>query len=335
MLFKDDLDPELQPKRSKTLLISICIHLVLLVVLIANPDFLSSPPKRIIRIAGQDYDLSKNQLTELIMPPAPNQSEPRTPSEPLVQPPLPAPQPQPAPQPPPPPPPPPQQPPPAIISPDDVLAEGARPDARPRASRGDTTEAARAGEGGPPEPPKPERPSKAAESSGEASAARPSNPNGLLAPNLANSIERVMHDSLEEQRRRYMQGRTGLPGAAATQDPNFSTEEPLILSDTRGYDFGPYMNQVLNRLRINWYSLIPEIARPPFNRQGRVVITFKITKDGTVEDVRIRANSGSDPLDRASLGSITASNPFARLPAGFDGDELVLQITYLYNYSSK
>src|SRR5688572_22172106 len=125
MLFKDDLDPELRPRKGKTLLISLGIHLLLLVVLIMNPDFLSSPPKRIIRIAGQDYDLSKNQLTELLMPPA-NPQPRQTPSEPLVQPPMPEPPPQPQPtQPPPPPPPPPpqQQTPPAIISPEDVLAE--------------------------------------------------------------------------------------------------------------------------------------------------------------------------------------------------------------------
>lgn len=340
MLFKDDIDPELQPKRSKTLLISIAIHLVLLVVLILNPDFLSSPAKRIIRIAGQDYDLSKTQLTELTMPPTPN--EPRPPaqeSEPLVQPPMPEP-PAPATQPPPPPPPPPppqQQMPPAVISPEDVLAEGARPDAQPRASRGDTRETARAGEGGgPPEPqpPKPEPPAKPAETAREQSSQR-SNPNGLLAPNLADSIGRVMNETIEEQRRRYMQGRTGLPGASATQDPNFSTEEPTILSDTRGYDFGPYMNQVVNRIRINWYSLIPEIARSPFNRQGRVVIIFTITENGTIRDLRVAANSGSDPLDRASIGSITASNPFPKLPPGFDGNHIVLQITYLYNYNSR
>jgi TonB family protein len=89
------------------------------------------------------------------------------------------------------------------------------------------------------------------------------------------------------------------------------------------------MNQVVNRVRYNWYSLIPEIAR--LGTKGRVVITFTITHNGTVEDVQLRANSGRDPLDRAALGSITASNPFAKLPAGFDGDHLVLQFTFLYN----
>jgi TonB family protein len=331
MLFKNDEEFKLQPRRSKTLLISIGIHVVLLVILIFNPDLLTSTPKRIVRILGQDYDLSKQQLTELVMPP--DALRPRTappiPDKPLVQPPVPQPETQPPPPPPPQQaPPPPPQPPPPVIGPDDVIKEGARPDAQPRASRGDTTEQARAG--GQQEQPKPEtqkQPEQIAEN-------RPpqltpnTNPNALRAPNLLESAGRIVQEQIEESRRRYSQGpRTGVPGGE--DDPNFSTDEPQILSDTKGYDFGPYMNQVVNRVRYNWYSLIPEIAR--LGRKGRVVITFTITKNGTIENPLIRANSGTEPLDRAAFGAITASNPFAKLPAGFEGDHLVLQFTFLYN----
>src|ERR1700674_3198017 len=104
MLFEKDEDLELQPKRTKTLLISIGIHVLLLVVFVLNPDLLTGPPKRVIRMMGQDYDLSKEQLTELVMPPnalTPNTAAP--PDKPLVQPPAPQPENQPAPPPPPPP----------------------------------------------------------------------------------------------------------------------------------------------------------------------------------------------------------------------------------------
>ena len=89
------------------------------------------------------------------------------------------------------------------------------------------------------------------------------------------------------------------------------------------------MNQVVNRVRVNWYSLIPEIAR--LGKKGRVVIIFTITPSGAIQDLRLVANSGTEPLDRAAMGSITASNPFAKLPPGYDGDHLVLQFTFLYN----
>ena len=329
MLFEKDEDLELQPRRTKTLLISVGIHVLLLVVLALNPDLLISTPKRIIRIMGQDYDLTKQQLTELVMPPAALRSKPAPPAEdkPLIQPPVPQPENQ-APAPPPPPPPPPPQTPPPVIGPDDVLKEGARPDAQPKASRGDTAEQARAGSQQ--EQPKPEsqkQPQQQAQNR-PPQLAQNTNPNALRVPNLMDSAERIVQQSIEENRRRYSQGpRTGLPGGQ--EDPNFSTEEPTILSDTKGYDFGPYMNQVVNRVRYNWYSLIPEIAR--LGKKGRVVIIFTITQNGTIDSPHIVANSGTDPLDRAAFGSITASNPFAKLPAGFDGDHLVLQFTFLYN----
>ncbi len=321
MLFDRDEGLELKPARTKTLLISVGIHLLLVLVVVWNPDLLTSNPKRIIRIAGQDYDLSKNQLTELVMPP---ESRPKPPApadnRPLVEPP-----PQPNVQPPPPPQPP--QPPPPVIGPEDVIAEGARPDAQPRASRGDTTDAARAGSGTP-EPPKPPPAPKQADSE-PSQVAQNTNPNALKLPNFRDSAGRIVQESIDEARKRYIQGpRTGIPGQIQ-EDPNFSTEEPTILSDTRGYDFGPYMNQVVNRVRVNWYSLIPEIAR--LGKKGRVVIIFTIAESGTIQDIRLVANSGTEPLDRAAMGAISASNPFAKLPANFDGDRIVLQFTFLYN----
>jgi TonB family protein len=335
MLFKKDEELELQPRRTKTLLISIGIHVVLLVLLALNPELLTSTPKRIIKVMSQDYDLSKQQLTELIAPPDALRSKPPTPppeNKPLVQPPAPRPENRPPQQQPPPPPPPPKpQPPPPVIGPDDVIKEGARPDAQPKPSRGDTTEQARAGsqlEPSTPEPPKQQQPQRPQSENKPPQIARNTNPDALRSPTLMDDAERIMKEDIEGRRRTSVQGpRTGLPNVQS--DPNFSTEEPTILSDTKGYDFGPYMNQVVNRVRYNWYANIPEIAR--FGKKGKVVIIFTITHNGNIDNARIVANSGTEPLDRAAFASITLSNPFPRLPAGFDGDHLDLQFTFLYN----
>jgi TonB family protein len=331
MLFSKDEDLELQPKRTKKLAVSIAIgiHVLLLIFGASNPDFFTSNPKRIIRIMGQDYDLSKEQLTELVMPPKPAAP---VDNKPLVQPPVPPPDRQPVqPPPPPPPPPPPQpQPPPQVIGPDDILKEGARPDAQPKPSRGDTTDQARAGSQQL-EPPKPEPQKQTPGSQGENKPPQltlNTNPNALRTPSLADQAGKIVQQDLSQNRRPISQGpRTGLPGVQ--ESPDFSTEEPTILSDTKGYDFGPYMNQVVNRVRYSWYSLIPEIAR--LGKKGRVVIVFTITANGTIDNNHIVANSGTEALDRAAFGAITVSNPFAKLPSGFSGDHLDLQFTFLYN----
>ena len=111
--------------------------------------------------------------------------------------------------------------------------------------------------------------------------------------------------------------------------PNFSTEGPIILSDTRGVDFGPYLASVIFAVRRNWYAVIPESAR--LGEKGRVGIVFEILKDGSVPQIRLVASSGADPLDRAALASIKASVPFRPLPEEFTGNHLVLQFIFLYN----
>jgi len=112
-------------------------------------------------------------------------------------------------------------------------------------------------------------------------------------------------------------------------NPNFSTQGPIILSDTQGVDFGPYLARVIYNVRRNWYAVIPEAAR--LGQKGRVGIVFEIVKDGSVPQIRLVAPSGADSLDRAAIASIRTSNPFPPLPEEFTGKHLVLQFNYLYN----
>ena len=49
-----------------------------------------------------------------------------------------------------------------------------------------------------------------------------------------------------------------------------------VLSDTQGVDFGPYLSRVLQAVRMNWYNIIPEAARPPLLERGKVSIEFAI-----------------------------------------------------------
>jgi TonB family protein len=143
----------------------------------------------------------------------------------------------------------------------------------------------------------------------------------------------AIQQSLEAAARGRAAGPGLGPGDAPAQfqnyDPNFSTEGPLVLSDTRGVDFGPYLARVVFNVRRNWYSMIPVAAR--LGQKGRVGIVFEILKDGSVPELRLVASSGTDSLDRAAAGAIQASNPFPPLPEEFTGNHLVLQFIFLYN----
>jgi TonB family protein len=104
-----------------------------------------------------------------------------------------------------------------------------------------------------------------------------------------------------------------------------------ILSDTMGVDFGPYLARVLHDVRINWYNLIPEAARPPMLKKGKVSIVFFIMKTGQVQGMKVEIPSGDVSLDRAAWGGISGSNPFPPLPGEFRGPYLALRFHFFYN----
>src|SRR5208337_3264435 len=117
----------------------------------------------------------------------------------------------------------------------------------------------------------------------------------------------------------------GRNGASAALPP------AEILTDTMGVDFGPYLTRVVQIVKQNWYSIMPESVGPPIFKQGKLAIEFVILKDGTVSGMMLRTSSGDVPLDRAAWGSITASAPFPPLPKEFPGKLLGLRFYYFYN----
>ena len=106
-----------------------------------------------------------------------------------------------------------------------------------------------------------------------------------------------------------------------------------VLSDAEGIDFGPYLVKVLQSVRKNWYNLIPEEARPPELKQGKVAIELAVLKDGKVAGLKLVSLSGDMPMDRAAWGGIVASVPFEPLPAEFHGPYLAVRFHFEYNPS--
>jgi TonB family protein len=104
-----------------------------------------------------------------------------------------------------------------------------------------------------------------------------------------------------------------------------------ILSDTEGVDFNDYLQRVYLTVKRNWFAVMP--ASVQLGDQGRVALIFKIRRDGTVSetDPELYSGSGKEPLDRAAISSIRASNPFPPLPPAFKGPYIELRYTYFYN----
>jgi TonB family protein len=104
-----------------------------------------------------------------------------------------------------------------------------------------------------------------------------------------------------------------------------------ILSDTQGVDFGPYMQRVIHDVKVSWYKIIPDSAKPPINRQGVVKIEFLVQPDGSIHHMRLVQPSGDAELDRAAWEAVTRASPFPQLPKAFSGPYLALRFGFSYN----
>ena len=122
---------------------------------------------------------------------------------------------------------------------------------------------------------------------------------------------------------------SGYGGMAQNPANAVQASNVQLLSDPMGVDFTPYLRAVLITVRRNWQAVMPESVH--MGRRGKVVIQFSINKDGSVGKLVYEQQSGADPLDRAAVAGISASNPFPPLPSEFRGGRVVLRLNFAYN----
>jgi TonB family protein len=156
----------------------------------------------------------------------------------------------------------------------------------------------------------------------------PANMAGIMSP--GSSIEQAAR-AVAEHRGGGSYGGGGDYGAGPGGTNARMLGNMEVLTDTQGVDFGPYLSRVLDAVRRNWYNIIPEEARPPLLKKGKVAIEFAILPDGKIAGMTLRGPSGDVALDRAAWGGITASAPFAPLPSEFHGPYLGLRFHFYYN----
>jgi TonB family protein len=115
----------------------------------------------------------------------------------------------------------------------------------------------------------------------------------------------------------------GGSGAAGNPGPGNPNGRPGI--DTiKEPDFGPYMRDLQRRIKMNWEP-------PKGNESKRVVLLFKIAKDGRLLSCTVYKSSGLPNADKAAINAVQLSAPFKPLPADFKGASIDIQFTFDYN----
>lgn len=130
---------------------------------------------------------------------------------------------------------------------------------------------------------------------------------------------------------------TGLaPIGGSSVVPITASAEILVLSDTNGFDFGPYLNkEVLPTLQKAWLRLPPSVLTPATaKKKAKAVIEFAIQKDGSLGEMKLKESSNDASLDAAVINSLKAASPFQALPKQFKGASLALRFDLSFNPGS-
>lgn len=97
---------------------------------------------------------------------------------------------------------------------------------------------------------------------------------------------------------------------------------------TAAPDFGPYMRELQKNIKANW-------TPPKGNESKRVVLLFKIAKDGRLLSVKVFKSSGMFSADEAAIKAVNITAPFKPLPKEFKGKSVDIQFTFDYNVFNK
>ena len=156
-------------------------------------------------------------------------------------------------------------------------------------------------------------------------------PKGLILPKTG-SIQDSLREAAKMNAPQAIGGGGRLPpGAPGGGGSGTAYGNMEILTPTEGVDFSNYLARVYQSVKRNWFAVMPVSVQ--LGDKGVVSLQFKIMRDGAVPDGDPRRifGSGKEPLDRAAVSSIRASNPFEPLPSAFSGPYIELRFTYYYN----
>jgi len=164
----------------------------------------------------------------------------------------------------------------------------------------------------------------------EANAAGPQ-PLATSAPLLPPPTRTTLRNSMLRGMQQFIE-----PEIFANSDGGVDGSQGLVSFDTKGYDLGVYINQVLRIIERNWKNNIPPAARWQ-GQEGAIFVDMSIVRDpetgveSAVINVTRSWSSGKPAFDQAALLALQISSPLPPLPEFFPYDQLDGRLGFLYN----
>ena len=159
--------------------------------------------------------------------------------------------------------------------------------------------------------------SKGSTSSSSSSSSRGSMPAPQFSASKPSSSSTASRGSQGSKGSSYSPGNIGNPGPG-------NPSGPPGIDAIKSPNWGAYMRDVEARIGRNW--------NPPKGDQSkRVVLSFKIGRDGRLLSIKVLKSSGTPLADAAAKAAVQLSAPFKPLPPEYRESSIDVDFTFDYN----
>lgn len=113
------------------------------------------------------------------------------------------------------------------------------------------------------------------------------------------------------------------------ETPQTTTSQPTTLPslslETAKFPFTYYVNQIRKKIVENW------MWSHNYPGELKTVVYFRILRDGSVVELKIKESSGNKIYDNLCLRAVELAKPFPPLPVGFTEDYLGVFFEFKYH----
>ncbi len=85
--------------------------------------------------------------------------------------------------------------------------------------------------------------------------------------------------------------------------------------------FNLYIKDINKVVKSNW--------KPPYKKSGKIIVQFKLHKNGQISDIKLIQSSGNLMNDESAINILKQVSPFPPLPKEFQGNNLDIQFTFV------
>lgn len=115
-----------------------------------------------------------------------------------------------------------------------------------------------------------------------------------------------------------------------------SGDRAMAQFDTKGYDLGGYLKEVLRRVEMNWRTNMPPLIQTGVGGATFVSLSIRRTRNAAGDEVAVIVaeqtwSSGQPAYDSAAVFSLELSNDLPPIPEFFPHDAITGRLGFIYN----